>query len=104
MLHGLPGGLKFLTSETFEPCVGEEFEVDCRPGPVKIRLESLRKLNYGPGFLTRAPFKLHWSTPPAILLYLGIYRLRNGKWGPHEVYIEPMLAVSERRIYQSVFF
>jgi hypothetical protein len=35
---------------------------------------------------------------------MGIYRLCNGVWGPHEIYIEPMLSAGERRTYQSVFF
>jgi hypothetical protein len=104
MHASLPKGFTFLTLEMFEPCVGEEFEVQSQPVHVKIRLDQLQKLAHGPGFLTRAPFTLLWSTVPAVNILLGNYRLRNGKWGPHEVYIEPMLAMSERRVYQSVFF
>jgi hypothetical protein len=104
MPNTLPKGLRCLTVEQFEPCVGEEFEVDSKPVSVKLRLDRLIKLEHGPGFLTREPFTLLWSTPATVNMTLGIYRLRNGGWGPHEVYIEPMLSAGERRTYHSVFY
>ena len=105
MIHNLPIEMKSaLTLEMFEPCIGEEFEVDSRPVPVRIRLERLHKYTHGPGFLTRQPFTLVWSTPPEVNMVLGTYRVRNGAWGPHDVYIEPMLSATATRLYQSVFY
>lgn len=104
MLHSLPKGLKSLTLELFEPCLGEEFEVDSKPLAVRIKLDRIIKHAHGPGFMTREPFTLLWSTVPAVNMILGTYALRNGAWGPHQVYIEPIIAAGERRAYQSIFF
>lgn len=108
MVGALPRDLVLLTSELFDPCVGEQFEVDSKPIPVQLRLDRVLKHGHGPGFLTRAPFTLLWSTDESINMVLGIYalrlKLRQGSWGPHQVYIEPTLPTSERRAYQSVFF
>ena len=109
MQNVLPAGLKCLTIEDFEPCVGEDFEVDSKPIVVSLRLERLTRHSNGPGFLTRAPFGLIWSTDPSIDMLGGLYSLRiplhrNGAWGPYPVYVEPMLGMGARRMYQSVFF
>lgn len=108
-MHALPRGMALLTLEDFEPCVGEEFDVDSEPVLVKLKLEGLQKHLHGPGFLTRAPFTLLWSSDPNINLLLGIYTLRirlsrGAAWGPHQVYVEPTLQIDARRRYQSVFF
>lgn len=103
MLHPFPRGLTSLTIETFESCVGESFYIEAQPRPIPLRLDRLVKYDKGPSFLTRAPFLLLWSTPPDILLTLGIYTLRSGAWGPHSVYVEPTRSYDERPSYQSVF-
>jgi hypothetical protein len=108
MIGALPKGLVFLTSELFDPCVGEQFEVDSKPVAVQLRLDRVLKHRQGPGFLAREPFTLLWSTDPSINMVLGIYalrlKLRQGSWGPHQVYIEPTGPTNERHAYQSVFF
>jgi hypothetical protein len=104
MVHDLPKGLKALTHENFEPCVGEDFFIESDPAPISIRLERLVKLMNGPAFLTRAPFSAFWSTDFSVSLMFGTYALRNGAWGPHPVYVEPMHFFGDRRAYQSVFF
>jgi hypothetical protein len=109
MGFALPKGLSSLECEVFEPCVGEEFDVRSEPIVVKLRLDRITKHKGGPGFMTRAPFTLIWSSVPNINLSLGIYSLsiplqRHRAWGPHEVYIERMLAMGERPVYQSVFY
>jgi hypothetical protein len=104
MLQGLPKGIQFLELEKFEPCIGESFYIECQPAPLEIRLDRVVRLMNGPGFLPRAPFTAIWSTDASISLLLGIYRLRNGGWGPHPIYIEPLHSLGERRQYQSVFF
>jgi hypothetical protein len=104
LLYGLPKGIQFLELEKFEPCVGENFYVESQPNPIPIRLDRLIKLSKAPGFLPRAPFTALWSTDFDVSLLRGIYNLRNGGWGPHLVYVEPMDLLGERRVYQSVFF
>jgi hypothetical protein len=114
VLNALPKGVVSIGVEAFEPCLGEEFEVESKPIAVKIRLDRILKHPGGPGFMTRAPFTLIWSSLPNINLDLGIYSLSialRGRplqaqraWGPCQVYIERMLAMSERPVYQSVFF
>jgi hypothetical protein len=103
VLHGLPKGIQFLELEKLEPCVGEDFYVESQPAPIPIRLDQILRLN-GPGFLPRAPFTALWSTDRGVSLLLGIYNLRNGAWGPHSVYVEPIRSRDERWRYQSVFF
>jgi hypothetical protein len=104
MLQGLPKGFKTLTLEDFEPSVGEDFYVQSDPAPIPVRLDRVVRLSNGPGFLTRAPFTALWSTDFSVSLMLGTYALRNGAWGPHAIYVEPMHFFGERRVYQSVFF
>jgi hypothetical protein len=104
LLYGLPKGIQFLELEKFEPCVGEDFYVESQPTPLPIRLDRLIKIAKAPGFLPRAPFTALWSTDLGVSLLRGIYNLRNGGWGPHPVYVEPMHFLGERRVYQSVFF
>jgi hypothetical protein len=114
VLNALPGGTVTIGVEAFEPCLGEEFEVESEPIAVKLRLDRIVKHEGGPGFMTRAPFTLIWSSEPSINLQLGIYslslplrgRTSQGRraWGPHHVYVERMLAVGARPVYQSVFF
>lgn len=108
MQSALPAGLRCLTIEDFEPCLGENFEVRSTPVSVELRLDRLVKHSHGPGFLSRAPFSLLWSTEPHVDMVLGIYwlsiPLRQGSWGPHAVYVEPVLERGPRRMYQSVFF
>lgn len=108
MLNPLPG-FKALTLDDFEPCVGEQFDVDSEPVAVKLTLDRLVKHPHGPGFLTRAPFSLIWSSAPNVTMRLGVYSLRipllrNGAWGPHRVYLEPTTGVGPRPQYQSIFF
>jgi hypothetical protein len=103
MLQDLPRGLHFLTSEEFEPRLGESFIIDADGGhPLGLRLDRVVPIQ-GPDFLPRAPFVLHWSTDPSVRLLHGIYRLRHQAWGPHAVYIEPMRSTDERFHYESVF-
>lgn len=104
MLYGLPKGLQFLELEKLEPCVGENFFIESRPAPIPLRLDRVVKIANGPGFLPRAPFTAFWSTAPDVSLLRGIYSLRNGGWGPHSVYVEPMHSMGPRHEYQSVFF
>lgn len=109
MLNALPRGIDGLTLEDFEPCVGEEFELDSVPVAVKLTLERVVKHPHGPGFLTRAPFTLIWSSDPNVNILVGIYALRirlsrRAAWGPHQVYVEPTLQTDARRRYQSVFY
>jgi hypothetical protein len=109
MLNALPAGMRFLTLDDFEPCVGEQFEVDSEPVPVTLRLDRVVKHPHGPGFLTRAPFTLIWSSDANINMLLGTYTLRirlsrGAAWGPHQVYVEPTLQIDARRRYQSVFY
>jgi hypothetical protein len=104
MLHGLPKGIRFLELEKLEPCVGEDFYIEAQPAPLAIRLDQVVRLKNGPAFLPRAPFTAIWSTDASISLMLGIYNLRNGAWGPHPIYVEPIHSLGERRTYQSVFF
>ena len=113
VLNALPKGVVTIGVEAFEPCLGQEFDVESKPIPVQVRLDRILKHEGGPGFMTRAPFTLIWSSAPNINLALGIYSLSIASrertlgrraWGPHEVYIERMLAVGARPVYQSVFF
>jgi hypothetical protein len=98
-----------LTLEDFEPCVGERFEIDSEPVIVELTLERIVKLPHGPGFLTRSPFNLIWSSAPNVNILLGVYFLRipasrNRAWGPHRVYVEPKIRLGDKPEYQSVFF
>lgn len=109
MLNALPKGFTCITLEDFEPCVGEQFDVDSTPVVVKLKLERVVKHLHGPGFLTRAPFTLLWSSDPHVNMLMGIYSLtlplaRHAAWGPHRVYVEPTLQLDARRRYQSVFY
>lgn len=109
MFNPMPSGLEALTVEDFEPCVGEQFDADSEPVAIQLRLDRLVKHPHGPGFLTRAPFSLIWSSAPNVNVRLGVYSLRiplrrNGAWGPHRVYLEPTVRVGSRPQYQSVFF
>jgi hypothetical protein len=104
MLHALPNEFRSLTIASFDRYLGEEFEVDSKPLAVGVRLDRLVKYDKGPGFLTREPFRLIWSTALRIDMALGTYRLRRRGWGPHQVYLEPVGMLDERRLYQSVFF
>lgn len=109
MLNPVPGGFKSLTLDDFEPCIGEQFDVDSEPVAVRLTLDRLVKHPYGPGFLTRAPFSLLWSSEPNVTMRLGIYSLRipllrNRAWGPHRVYLEPTVRLGSRPQYQSIFF
>jgi hypothetical protein len=104
MLYGFPKGLRFLEFENFEPCVGENFYIESEPAALPIRLDRLVKLSHAPAFLPRAPFSVLWSTDSSVSLLRGTYALRNGAWGPHSIYVEPMFSSSTRWAYQSVFF
>lgn len=104
MLHALPNEFVSLPLSAFEKYVGEEFEVDSKPVAVRVRLERLVRYEHGPGFLTREPFRLIWSSASNIDMTMGTYRLKLRGWGPHQVYLEPVFLEAERRLYQSVFF
>lgn len=101
-MFDLPKLDRLLIAEDFEPWVGRHFAVDADPEPVSIQLTRIDR-RAASRFAVRAPFSLIFSTPMDILLVDGIYKLRCGRFGPHEVFLAPVLSPQRQRLYEAVF-
>jgi hypothetical protein len=101
-MYELPKFDRLLTAEDFEPFVGRTFEAETHPAPVSLELFKLeRKL--ASSLVLRQPFILFFRTSWNVILVDGLYKLRCGRFGPHEVFITPILAPPGERLYQGGF-
>jgi hypothetical protein len=94
--------LDSVTAETFQPHVGEEFNVSADDKRFTFRLgsvELLANVNSRP----RVPFTLVFYGPADNVLPQMIYRLEHESLGPMEVFLVPIGPDAVGMRYEAVF-
>lgn len=89
----------------FTTHVGQQFEANCDPKPVGIRLVSATPLTNSAG-AARDPFILIFHTPPETMLVAGAYDLERSGFARAQVQIHEMLPPQDAQpgyYYQAVF-
>ena len=101
-MHELPQLEGLLSAEDFEPWIGQMFVAETDPEPVSIRLEGVERRPASP-FAIRAPFNLVFRSPMDVLLVDGIYKLRCDRFGPHDIFLTPIVSPPGQRLYAAIF-
>ncbi len=101
-MYDLPSVGRLLTADDFEPWIGKDFVAQATPEPVAIQLLRVnRKL--ASVFSRRAPFNLVFGSMADVLLIGGTYSLTCGGFGPHELFLTPIVSPPGERLYEAVF-
>ena len=90
-----------LTLATFEPLVGDRFDVQAAPAPVEFVLESATAAGEWPG--GRAPFSLVFLGPDEPLLPQAIYALSHADLGVLEIFLVPIARGADGVRYEAIF-
>ncbi len=93
-----------VTSETFEPLLGQRFSTQLAEEPLQLELRKVQRMQpeAGPDG-ARSPFSLIFVGPAQPLLPQRIYPLEHPDLGSFEIFLVPIgLADGELR-YQAVF-
>lgn len=94
--------LQALTLATFEPLVGEAFEVAAGDDdPLTFTLASAAALGPWPG--GRDPFSLEFRGPSTPLLAQAIYRFEHAATGPLEIFVVPLGRDADGATYEAIF-
>ena len=90
-----------LTLATFEPLVGDRFDVEATPAPVAFTLVSATAAGEWPG--GRTPFSLVFLGPGEPLLPQATYALRHAVLGVLEIFLVPIARDADGVRYEAIF-
>lgn len=92
-----------LTSDDFEPLLGDEFQVSCGGIPVALTLSNLdvMEAQYSPPG-ARLSFSLTFLGPLKPLLPQGVYTLRNETLGTLDLLMVPLGPIEGEQRYEIV--
>lgn len=97
--------LDTLTLSSFEPLVGQVFEMALDDGTILpmtlFQATALKAYEY-PGRI-RAPFQIRFKGTSSVLLEQRIYTLRNAVLGTVALFLVPIGRESDGYVYQAVF-
>lgn len=90
-----------VTAETFDPLVGQTFEVIFTDGRLPLTLDSVSR--FGGQSPARTPFSLNLKTQPGLRLPQGTYRFSNETLGEWEMFITQAADNATGSWFESVF-
>lgn len=76
--------------DAFLPLIGQNFDVNCDPKTVQIKLIEARPGRQR-GFDDRPPFTLIFHSSPQILLVDAIYVMKSQNFGPDAIFLSSLL-------------
>lgn len=91
--------------EEFTPLVGDQFDFDCTPDPVKLRLIEASPL-VDRGDVARPPFILVFHSGPETMLLDGIYTVSHDRLAPTAISIGSLMvppSAEPGHYFQAVF-
>lgn len=88
--------------DDFAPCVNQDFKIATNGAPLVLQLSDARSRERQPG-MTRDPFTLTFSGPPALRLPQGIYRMSNATIGEMEIFLVQIAADEISSTVEAVF-
>ena len=88
---------------TFQPCVGQKFDVDVSGKTLELTLTEATPGRWQPEGETTFAFELMFRGPQQPILPQAIYRMTNESLGPLDLFIVPLKNEPEGTAYQAVF-
>lgn len=92
-----------LELSTFQPCVGQRFEVETGRGPLELTLAAASAGAWQPEGETTFAFELIFVGPREPVLPQQIYRTTHPDLGALEIFIVPLKSEADGTTYQAVF-
>jgi hypothetical protein len=88
---------------TFQPCVGQTFDVDVDGEKLELTLTGATAGPWQPEGETAFAFELMFRGPREPVLPQAIYRMTNASLGPLDLFIVPLKNDADGTVYQAVF-
>ncbi len=95
--------LEKVTRSTFEPLVGQSFEVVFSDGRLPLTLASVKPLGAARPGASRDPFSLTFHGGPALRLPQRMYRLEHATGGAMEIFLVQIGADAAASQFEAIF-